>query len=109
MPNPMEIQQSGSLLSTHLMQLLNCLNSKWRREIQLLTLFFLDGEASQAIFGLSLTNENYKEALNLLKNRYGNPQLIVSAHMSALVKLAKVESDDLHGLRKFYDDVESNV
>ena len=25
-----------------------------------------------------------------LKDRYGNPQLIVSAHMSALVKLAKV-------------------
>ena len=68
----------------------------------------MDGEAAYAISGLSLTNENYKEALDLLKNRYGNPQLIVSAHMSALVKLAKVESDDLHGLRKFYDDVESN-
>ena len=61
------------------------------------------------MFGLSLTYENYKEALDLSKNRYGNPQLIVSAHMNALVKLAKVESDDLLGLRKFYDDVESNV
>ena len=29
--------------------------------------------------------------------------------MSALLKLAKVESDDLYGLRKFYDDAESNV
>ena len=29
--------------------------------------------------------------------------------MSALVKLAKVESDNLHALRKFYDDVESKV
>ena len=29
--------------------------------------------------------------------------------MDALVKLAKVESDDLHGLRKFYGDAESNV
>ena len=43
----------------------------------------------------------------MLQNRYGNPQLIVSAHMSALVKLADIESDDLHGLRKFYDDVKS--
>ena len=71
--------------------------------------FFLDGETSHAISGLSLTNENYKEALDLLKNRYGNLQLIVSARMSTLVKFAKVQSDDLHALRKFCDDVESNV
>ena len=70
---------------------------------------FLDGEASHAISGLSLTNENNKEVLDLLKNRYRNPQLIVSAHMSALVKLAKVQSDNVRGLRKFYDDVKSNV
>ena len=82
--------------------------SKWRQEIQLLTLL-LDGEASHVISGLCLTDENYKEALDLLKNRYGNPQLIVSAHMSALVKSAKVESDHLHGLRRFCDDVVSNV
>ena len=64
---------------------------------------FLDGEASHAIAILSHSNENYKEALNLLKNRHGNPQLIVSAHMSAFVKIRKVETDDLHDLRKFYD------
>ena len=69
----------------------------------------MDDEASHAISELSLTNGNYKEALDLLKNRYGNPHIIVSAHMSALLKLAKVESDDLYGLRKFYDDAESNV
>ena len=64
---------------------------------------FLDGEASHAIAILSHSNENYK----LLKNRHGNPQLIVSAHMSAFVKIRKVETGDLHGLRKFYDHVES--
>ena len=69
----------------------------------------MDGEASHAISGLSLTNENNKEVLDLLKNRYRNPQLIVSAHMSALVKLAKVQSDNVRGLRKFHDDVKSNV
>ena len=69
----------------------------------------MDGKASHAISGLTLTNENYKEALDLLKHRYGNSNLIVSAYMSALVKLAKVESDDLHALWKFYDDVESKV
>ena len=61
---------------------------------------FLDGEASHAMAGLSLTNENYKEALCLLKKKYGNPQLVVPAQISALLNLAKVESDNLHRLRK---------
>ena len=71
--------------------------------------FFLNSKASHAISGLSLTNENYKEALDLLKHRYGNSNLIVSAYMSTLVKFARVQGDDLHALRKFCDDVESNV
>ena len=29
--------------------------------------------------------------------------------MNALVKLPKVRNDDIHGLRKFYDDIESNI
>ena len=61
---------------------------------------FLDGEASHVMAGLSVTNENYKEALCLLKKKYGNPQLVEPAQISALLNLAKVESDDLHRLRK---------
>ena len=34
---------------------------------------------------------------SMLKNRYGNPQVIVSAHMSTLAKLSKVENNNLHG------------
>ena len=101
----MEIQQSGSLLSTHLTQSLNLSGVQKFNYLR----SFLDGEASHAISGLSLSNENYKEALDLLKNSYGNPQLILSAHMSTLVKLAKAESDNLHGLWRFYNNVESNV
>ena len=29
--------------------------------------------------------------------------------MNVLVKLPKVRNDDIHGLRKFYDDIESNI
>ena len=70
---------------------------------------FSNSEASHAIAGLSLTNENNKEALDLLKNMYRSPQLIASAHMSDLVQLPKVESGDFHGLQMFYEYAESNM
>ena len=69
---------------------------------------FMTGDAMHAISGLSLTNNNYDEAMQLLKNRYGNSQVIISAHMNALVKLPHVD-DKLENLRKFYDDVESHI
>ena len=70
---------------------------------------FLEGEVQYTISGLSLTNDNYNEALNLLKNRFGNNQVIISAHMNTLVKLPSVNNEDVKALRKFYDDVESRV
>ena len=36
---------------------------------------YLEGDALHTIAGLTLTSEKYKKALDLLKNRYGNPQL----------------------------------
>jgi hypothetical protein len=36
---------------------------------------FLEGSASATIAGLSLTNENYKIAVGLLRDRYGNKQM----------------------------------
>ena len=56
------------------------------------------------ISGLSLTNDNYYEAVNSLKNRYGNKQMIISAHMNTLVKFPKVLDEDVKSLRKFYND-----
>ena len=70
---------------------------------------FLEENALHAIAGFSLTNDNYKEALELLQNRYGNMQQIIAAHMNALVKMSSVENEDLCGLRKFFDDVTSHV
>ena len=53
---------------------------------------FLEGDALHAIAGFSLTNDNYKEALELLENRYGNTQQIIAAHMNAPVKMSSVNS-----------------
>ena len=64
----------------------------------------------KCISGLSLTNENYDEAVKILKERYANPQMLISSHMEALVKLNPVKhKNDVKGLRKIYDQVESSI
>ena len=50
-------------------------------------LSYLQKDALHTISGMSTTNANYKKALELFKNRFGNPQKIVSAHMNELLKL----------------------
>ena len=70
----------------------------------------LDGSAADAIAGLTLSSANYEEALSTLKQRFGNVQLIVNAHMNSLLQLPSVLSHhDLKGLRRLYDSVEANV
>ena len=51
---------------------------------------YLEGPALKCIEGMTLSNENYIQALKQLKDRYGNPQLITSTHMSKLLKQEKV-------------------
>lgn len=71
---------------------------------------YLSGPASDAISGLSLGSENYKEAIALLTDRFGNSQVLITAHMESLIKIKKLKSsDDLEGLRKLYTDVEKCV
>ena len=70
----------------------------------------LRGSAAATINGLSLSSANYEEAVALLKERYGDPQKIINAHMDALVNLPTVENTrDLKAVRHLYDEVEANV
>ena len=70
----------------------------------------LTDTASDCISGLSLTSQNYKEAIDILKERYANPQIIISTHMEALVKLPYVRDvNNVKDLRKIYDKVESSI
>ena len=66
---------------------------------------YLKNSALQCIEGFPLTNENYTEAMRVLKERYGNPQLIVSSHMNNLLKLEKVNSSNVYQLRALYDRI----
>ena len=47
----------------------------------------LKGQASSAIAGLQLTAGNYTEAIDILRSRYGNKQIIISGYMDTLLKL----------------------
>ena len=53
----------------------------------------LEGEALRAIRGLSLTSANYKTAIEILKERFGKPQQIISAHMDEMSKLPSLHSN----------------
>ena len=71
---------------------------------------YLAGQALACISGLSLSSANYTQAIKLLEERFGNPQVLVSAHMESLLKLGKVNNmDNVKGLRKLYTDVENCV
>ena len=71
---------------------------------------YLIGPADKCIEGLPLSNENYNEARTLLRERFGNPQLIVASHMYNLLKIERVTNGkDCKGLRCLHDQVESHV
>ena len=52
----------------------------------------MKGQASGAILGLSLTSENYEEAVAILKSRFGDPQIAIQTNMDVLLSLPNVES-----------------
>ena len=70
----------------------------------------LEGSASEAIAGLTLSNENYLHAVDMLKARFGDEQVLISSHMNILLKIEPVKSvSDVKGIRKIYDNIESQV
>ena len=71
---------------------------------------YLCDSANSVISGLTLTSENYKEAIDLLRQRSANPQVLISAHMKKFVSLNNVKIvHDVKGLRKLFDTVESSI
>ena len=50
----------------------------------------IEGEAENAIKGLKLSNDNYEVAKKMLEDRFGDPQVLISSHMSKLLSLDDV-------------------
>ena len=70
----------------------------------------LTGIAQSVVTGLALTSANYEKAVELLKRRFGNRQVVISSHMEALTKIPKVAfTSEVKRLRSLYDTVESHV
>ena len=62
----------------------------------------LAGTAANTVAGLTRTSENYKKAVEMLKDRFGNRQIIITSHLENLTKIPKVESvSDVKGASKF--------
>ena len=71
---------------------------------------YLAGEALDSIKGLTLNSDNYKEAVEILCERYGNEQVLISSHMQSLLTIQKIKSkDNIKSLRTLYNHVESCV
>ena len=68
----------------------------------------LENEALQSIEGLELTNTNYEVATILLKERYGNNQLIVDAHDTKLIVMPPA-SNKTTLLCAMYDAIEQHL
>ena len=68
----------------------------------------LSGEAKNSVSGIQLSNENYQVAVELLKERYGDKQAVVTSHYTELINL-KPAPNNPKRLRKMYNDVEKHL
>ena len=69
----------------------------------------LEGPASRAIQGLALTSANYKTSIEILKQRFGRPQQIISSHMDELLKVPICSDDKASSMRLVYDRINTNI
>ena len=70
----------------------------------------LVGDAVRSVHGLECTDANYDEAVDILKKRFGNKQIIISSHMDDLTNLTQVsDNQDTKKLRSLYDKIEGNL
>lgn len=70
----------------------------------------LERSAYDTIAGLTLSAANYQEAVEILKKRFGNKQMIIAKHMETLLNTEAVFSDDhLKDLRHLFDTTESHI
>ena len=69
----------------------------------------LKGSAAQAVKGFEGVQANYKNVLEILKERFGHTRLILDAHVRSLIHLPRLSSDDATCMRKSYDEVIGHV
>ena len=63
-----------------------------------------EGQAARVIQGLSLTKANYKHALELLEQRCGQKQIIISAHVDNTC-----QGEKSYQLRYLFDQIRAKI
>ncbi len=69
----------------------------------------LVGEAEAIIKGLSLTEQNYSVAVNLLKDRFGRKERIIFSHIQRLINIEIPSSNAPSKLWQVYNELISNI
>lgn len=70
---------------------------------------YLKGEPLSLINNLPLTNSSYKEAFQILNNRYNNETLIVNSHINALLDIPNIHKGTVSSLREFLSKVKQEL
>ncbi|XP_060588880.1 uncharacterized protein LOC132744245 [Ruditapes philippinarum] len=68
----------------------------------------LEGSAANVIQGFALTHANYIQAVDLLKERFGQSHKIIHAYIQALLNLP-APSNTLHSMRNYNDKLEAYI
>ena len=69
----------------------------------------VEGPAYSFIAGLQLTVANYKAALKLLREIFGQERIIINCHMENLMEIQPVySSTDIRKVRMLYNAIEQN-
>ncbi|GFV26979.1 transposon Ty3-G Gag-Pol polyprotein [Trichonephila clavipes] len=65
----------------------------------------LGGSALNTVEGFPISAKAYDEDVELLKNRFANPETLIQAHMNRILSLQPLKnSNDLRSFRKFVDN-----
>ena len=69
----------------------------------------LERPAYSAVKGFTMTSGNYKEVIDVLHERFGSKDVIISSLMDALLKLPLVNNSDTKRLRSVCNLIEKNI
>ena len=73
-------------------------------------LSYLTGKALKSVQGLKLSKPNYSAAIEMLQERYGDKQVLISTHMNKLLNLSNSGNlNDLKYLRQLYNNIDTQV
>ena len=72
-------------------------------------LSLLQGEAKQAVQGLSMTSDHYKTACKILEDRYGRTERIIFTHIQKLLNISIPSKCSISVLWKLNDDLQAHT